>query len=91
MRRGLVGRPEGEVAWVTGEARACEARVRVHLLRAACSTAALVISSTRQLLSTSDAPAASFKSSARSRRSFRWPRPSLIDSAVGRELLEAEV
>ena len=25
------------------------------------------------------------------RRSFRVPRPSLIDSAVGRELLEAEV
>ena len=42
VRRGLPGRPEGQVRWVTGKAQACVARARVHLWHAPCSTAALV-------------------------------------------------
>ena len=91
MRRGLLGRPEGEVTWVTGEARACEARARVYLQRAACSTAALV-GQLHEAAAMSDARCLVQKLGPEqaARRSFRGPTSSLIDSAVGRELLEAE-
>jgi hypothetical protein len=53
VRRGLPGRPEGQVTWVTGEAQSCVVRARAHLLCADCSIIARrrrsFDSSTRQL------------------------------------------
>ena len=79
MRRGLVGRPEGEVTWVTGEARACEARARVYLQRAACSTAALV-GQLHEAAATSDARCLVQKLGP---EQAQLPRPDVVAGRLG--------
>ena len=80
MRRGLLGRPEGEVTWVTGEARAHAKRGRGYTCCAPLARQRRSLgSSKRKLLRVT--PAASFKSSGLEQAQL--PTPEVVAGRLG--------